>query len=381
MNINSDHISSEQKSWLPPFSANPYKVAFCGYSGSGKTTLISSLTKMLSSVYQIGYYKHYAYSFQMDRPEKDTDRIRQSGVKCVHINDADHYAGINTASADKAAQDHNPADSDIIFIEGFKDSEIPKILFIDQNKKILNEIEAGRFANMLAIVGTEPHITHLPAKVPYFNRDDLDGIKKNLMEHFQSVKDSMRFNGLVLTGGKSARMQKDKALLRYHDQPQFLNCIQLLEPYCDSVFVSCRQEQKSDYQKFSVKQIHDQILNSGPIGGIMTALKCHPHTAWLVVACDLPFLDFKTVEYLIKKRNAFKIATCFIGTHNNFPEPLCTIYEPKSLQRLIRFWSAGCESPGKILAQSNIELLQPVTKKALENINHPEEYEQALKTF
>ena len=59
------------------------EISFCGYSGSGKTTLICTILDELNSEYKIGYIKHDAHNFQMDKPGKDTYEARKSGANTV----------------------------------------------------------------------------------------------------------------------------------------------------------------------------------------------------------------------------------------------------------------------------------------------------------
>ena len=46
---------------------NPMELAFCGFSGSGKTTLLTKLIQSFAHDYQVGYVKHDAHNFDMDK--------------------------------------------------------------------------------------------------------------------------------------------------------------------------------------------------------------------------------------------------------------------------------------------------------------------------
>src|SRR5690606_684836 len=141
-------------------------------------------------------------------------------------------------------------------------------------------------------------------------------------------------NGLVLVGGKSKRMQRDKGLMKWHEKEQRYHIADLLGAVCEEVFLSCRQEQQSqissDYQTLT-----DTFLDLGPYGGILSALRAQPDRAWLVIACDLPLLDANTIHFLIENRNRKFIATTFASPHDGLPEPLITIWEPESYPVLL----------------------------------------------
>lgn len=180
--------------------------------------------------------------------------------------------------------------------------------------------------------------------------------------------------GLVLAGGRSTRMGRDKATLVYRGRPQVDVARELLAGVCASVFVSCRPDQAG----LTGALLHDRYDNIGPLAGILTAMDAHPDKAWLVLACDLPFLDRATLDELIARRDASKPATAFRGRIDGLPEPLCAIYEPKMRERLHAFVREGVTCPRKALIRSEATLLDLPNPFALENANRPEEAERAM---
>ena len=54
-------------------------------------------------------------------------------------------------------------------------------------------------------------------------------------------------NGLVLAGGKSTRMGKDKGQISYHGIPQSTYLYNLLKDICDNTFLSIREDQQNQY--------------------------------------------------------------------------------------------------------------------------------------
>jgi len=188
-------------------------------------------------------------------------------------------------------------------------------------------------------------------------------------------KNSLR--GLILTGGKSLRMKTDKSLLNYHGKSQIEYCADLLLPLCEEVFLSFRPEQKVFYNSINLSKIFDVVSGIGPLGGILSALTRYPDSAWLVLACDLPFVDRNVLENLIVRREPLKIATSYRNA-NGLPEPMCAIYEPHCIAHLLKFLMIGEHCPRKILAHSNIRLIDMPSERCLANVNTPEEYSQAI---
>lgn len=187
--------------------------------------------------------------------------------------------------------------------------------------------------------------------------------------------------GLVLAGGRSTRMQRDKAVLEYQGRCQLERAISLLEGRVVQAFVSVRQEQRGEPTRARFPQIVDLEDGLGPIAGILAAQERLPAAAWIVLACDLPFLDARTIERLIAARAADRAATVFRSTHDGLPEPLCAIYEPSSRAALRAYAASGGKCPRKFLLASNIELLEPSDPRALDNINTPEEFDGAARAL
>ncbi|MBP2617771.1 NTP transferase domain-containing protein [Chryseobacterium jejuense] len=185
-----------------------------------------------------------------------------------------------------------------------------------------------------------------------------------------------KINGLILAGGKSVRMGKAKDLLQWHGKEQRYFAADLLAPFCDEVFISCRQDQLENFNP-DYKALTDTFLNMGPFGGILSALRAQRDKAWLVVACDLPLLDSKSLEFLIQSRDPEKTATTYESPFDGLPEPLITIWEPKSYPLLLQFLGIGNTCPRKVLINSDTLILKPNNPDALMNVNTPEDAEKA----
>jgi molybdenum cofactor guanylyltransferase len=187
--------------------------------------------------------------------------------------------------------------------------------------------------------------------------------------------------GLVLAGGHSSRMQRDKAALRYHGRTQLEWAMSFVEPHVDKAFVSVRADQKDDPTRAQFSLIADTRKGLGPMGGIVAAQANHPDVAWLVIACDLPFLDDETLKVLLAARDPQRPATAFRSSHDGLPEPLCAIWEPGSRQAIDAYVSSGRTCPRKFLIRSDARLIDEPNPRALDNVNTPEEYGTAMSTL
>jgi len=175
-------------------------------------------------------------------------------------------------------------------------------------------------------------------------------------------------------------MGRDKASMEYHGKSQLRHAFDLAKSVCAEVFISCRADQAQDPAFTGLPQIHDRFLGFGPMGGILSALLSRREDAFLVLACDLPFLDTATLARLTALRNSNKTATAYIG-HENLPEPLCAIYEPRAYAEFLVLMSQGIQCPRKALIRSDILTLHPENAHALANINRPEEFQAAMESL
>lgn len=358
---------------------HPYEITISGFSNTGKTTLISSVVKELSKNFKTGYLKHDAHNFKVDYPGKDTALIREAGAVDTLINDQGKFAYLSDKILDQVETSELMKDNDILIIEGHKYSQIPKIVLLGTGSvrdKTIQEIEEGQIKNIIAIV-SEDHAEENPfPEYPYFSRNNTKEVTQFIQDYFKELVPKKIF-GLVLTGGKSERMNKDKGGLKYFEKDQVAHTVDLLTPFCDGVYVSCREDQSEHEFIIDHKQIHDNFPSVGPSSGILSAMHKHPDTAWLVIACDLPYLTSDTISHLLKNRNPFKGATCYLNPTRGWPEPLCSIYEPKLYNKLIQYFGMGKPCPRKVLFNSEVKRLELLNKNDLDNVNTPDEFIKA----
>ncbi len=184
--------------------------------------------------------------------------------------------------------------------------------------------------------------------------------------------------GLILAGGSSTRMHRDKAALRYLGKSQLDRAFELASRHLARVFVSVRAGQAADPTRAQHPLIVDAVEGEGPIVGIRSALAAYPAAAWLVMACDLPFLSDVALSQLLRERDAAGLATAYRSVHDGLPEPLCAIWEPGSAAALASYQATGGSCPRKFLIRQAARLLEPEDPRALDNVNTPEEYAAAL---
>lgn len=272
-------------------------------------------------------------------------------------------------------------DLDLILINGNHETGLQQIVIL--NEKKINSLRK-RWSSLTDVqVILEPHepgvelleikedILKLFPQVTCFKQED----KATWLGWFKSWMSAQKptLHGLVLAGGRSQRMGRDKGMLDYHGLPQREYIRQVLSRIVPNVFISARPGQYEEEETDNL--LTDEFLNLGPYGALLTAFKKYPEVAWLVVAIDMPNVDIQTLDYLVSRRNPSAIATAFINPLDGFPDPTLTIWEPKSYYRLLQFLSLGISCPRKVLINSDTALLSCPEPGWLTNINTPEERE------
>ena len=184
--------------------------------------------------------------------------------------------------------------------------------------------------------------------------------------------------GLVLAGGKSRRMGRDKALLDRGGKSQLAYAVDVLAQCVDRVFVSTRADQKDDQERNRYEQIVDRYHDIGPVAGILSALEEHAEVDWLIVACDLPNIDVATIQLLLNARDGEQPFTAYSSSYDGLPEPLCAVYHSGCIEIVRRFVDDGVNCPRKILIRSDTRLLTQSDPSALDNVNTPDDLQNSI---
>lgn len=273
--------------------------------------------------------------------------------------------------------------TDLTLVNGNHFEASKQIIFIDAKKPLEKKLD--KLKNVVLIIAKDQAIPqyildHFGESLPpILNEKEEDKIIQFIEN--QIIKSKPPLFGLVLSGGKSSRMGRDKANIKYHGElTQIEYTKKILTPFCENIFISLNPNRKiledKDISNFDI--IYDSFLDIGPLSGILSAFKKHPDAAWLTVACDMPFLTEQSIAQLVENRNTTKIATAFKSPENEFPEPLITIWEPKAFPRLLQMLAYGYDCPRKTLINSDIQLIDNQSTNELKNINTIEEFEHSI---
>jgi molybdopterin-guanine dinucleotide biosynthesis protein A/molybdopterin converting factor small subunit len=104
---------------------------------------------------------------------------------------------------------------------------------------------------------------------------------------------------VVLTGGKSSRMGRAKALLPFDDEPLIVHLVRRLKAFFGEVIVVAAPDQA--LPELPAVLVHDEVAYQGPVSGIFHGLKVSTHEVCFVTSCDAPFLNLELIAYLLSQ--------------------------------------------------------------------------------
>lgn len=132
--------------------------------------------------------------------------------------------------------------------------------------------------------------------------------------------------GIILAGGKSSRMGKDKGTLLLDNVMFTQHIINNLMPFVDEIIIVSNDK---NYDQFDCKRIPDNVTNYGPVAGVYTGLKASKTDYNIVISCDSPKVDMDVLNPLLEyKNNKYDIIQY---SHNSRTTPLIALYHKKCL--------------------------------------------------
>lgn len=151
-------------------------ISIMGWSGSGKTTLIEKLIPILHARgLRVGVLKHDGHHFDMDREGKDTWRFSQAGAEVVAIASPWQAAVLEYRRLELADMLDRIRDVDLILVEGYKSSDLPRI---EVHRQATGKPLYEQPTNLLALVTDVPIVTGTPV----FTFDDVEDLAEIIVQ-------------------------------------------------------------------------------------------------------------------------------------------------------------------------------------------------------
>ncbi|WP_430468983.1 bifunctional molybdopterin-guanine dinucleotide biosynthesis adaptor protein MobB/molybdopterin molybdotransferase MoeA [Vibrio alginolyticus] len=164
-------------------------LGFAAYSGTGKTTLLEALLpKLTEAGLRIGMLKHAHHNFDVDKPGKDSYRLRKAGASQMLIASRNRYALMTETPEAEAEFEYlltrfDEDKLDVVLVEGCKNIAFPKIE--------LHREEVGKpwlYPHDDNIIAIASDTAELDSELPQMNINDLDAIAQFVLQYVQDAK-------------------------------------------------------------------------------------------------------------------------------------------------------------------------------------------------
>lgn len=190
----------------------------------------------------------------------------------------------------------------------------------------------------------------------------------------------MKTAAVILAGGMSRRMGRDKAALPFGEETMLSHLVRLYRPYFDVTAVSVNAAGRFD--TYGAREVVDRRPGDGPLAGLEAAFLDTEADLIFLTATDLPLGDPALAQYLMAARGGHD--ACLIRSAQGL-EPLFAVYSSACLGAVRRALEEGRRSMFHMLRQvRTLELsAESLTafdvQRILTNVNNPEDYERVLK--
>lgn len=341
--------------------------AFYGTTCGQIEILAEKIITPLKDQFQIAWvdadHQDKTADFTISKAEK---RIKFLGENT--FNDYDQKANLHPMDIALVNGNHYPAKRQIVVIDSAKEASLLK------RKDQLTHIDAIilKTEDEVVFPFIQEIIDSYDNPPPVYHWAAIDQLVQQLKTYLDAHQVPVK--ALVLAGGASMRMGQDKSQLVYFEDPHELHLAKVCASLGLETYLSKRDFQEEQLYGFPV--LADRFVGLGPFGAICSAFLFDPNAAWLVIACDMPFLDKATLDNLLKQRSPGHFATAVKSAKKEFPEPLVTIYEPKAYPRLLAMLAQGVTCARKMLINSYVHLLELEDDQPLSNVNTREEFEE-----
>jgi molybdopterin-guanine dinucleotide biosynthesis protein B len=294
----------------PPLPA----FGICGWSGAGKTTLLEALIPRLRARgLRVAAVKHDVHGIQLDVAGKDSDRLFRAGAAVALLAPQGIICRIPPSGPDSLTQLLLSLDAyyDVILCEGHKSLRYERKLWLRSRP------------------GEEPPAHAAPIDCALDPGLDRVSIADRCIQQWLDARlRSLPLYAGVLIGGQSCRMGRPKHLLPAGGKTWIENTVQTLSPRVQRVVLLGAGSLPPALH--SLTRLPDVVGKTGPLAGMLAAMRWQPDVAWLFVACDLPWLAAEAVDWLLAQRKPGVWAILPRSGLQQPAEPLFALYEPRS---------------------------------------------------
>jgi molybdopterin-guanine dinucleotide biosynthesis protein MobB len=345
-------------------------LAVCGFSGSGKTTLLeAAIPQLIARGVSVAVVKHDSHGFVVDREGKDSDRFFRAGATVALRGPTEQFFRRSASSALtlEAILSELGRDHDLLLVEGHKDTPLAKLWLGNAESTVPPE-----------------QVTQVQEILPW-NCDRLNLFLELVDQWLPEAWRQRPLLAGLLVGGKSSRMGRPKQLLKFGMSTLGEIAADALSSGLGEADAACGSGLVHSnvivLGAGSLPRALEELIRlpdapglAGPLAGLLAAHRWAPRAAWILAACDHPWLNAAEIRWLVGQRRpgAWAILPRQPDGH---PCPTLALYEPQALTVLER--SLVTHGADKVRMAELFDhprtVIGPQFTRATVNVNTPEE--------
>ncbi len=187
------------------------------------------------------------------------------------------------------------------------------------------------------------------------------------------------YSVLILAGGQSRRMGRNKAFLEWKGRPLIADLIDRFRPISDDVILIAPD--LKPFQGLHARLVPDPSPPVGPLGGLWSGLLGARHEWAFAMACDMPLVDPRVVEWMFEQRG--EADAVVLLDDQGRPEPLHALYRVSCLNAIASALACGQRAMLAFYPAIRVRYLPPSMWRAVDpegrswrNINTPEDWKR-----
>lgn len=182
---------------------------------------------------------------------------------------------------------------------------------------------------------------------------------------------------VIFAGGKSSRMKEDKALLPFGGFDTLAEFqLSRLKKIFKTVYISCKDKSKFDFQANFIEDIKTDTVFA-PTSGFVAIFETIKEDSFFALSVDSPFVSEKEINKIIKADKHSSDAT--VAKTAFGIQTMCGVYHRSLQNRFIDMLKQDNHKLNFLLKSSNTIYVEFENEEAFLNLNHPHEYQAALK--
>lgn len=179
---------------------------------------------------------------------------------------------------------------------------------------------------------------------------------------------------IILAGGKSSRMNRDKKNLKINDSSLFDRVLSQAEKLFQNIIVSSSQNKETKSIRFSI--VNDIYNNRGPLSGILSGLIGSENEKNFIIAADIPELSAELISEMYDFTDEYEIVIAESG--ENKVEPLFGFYNKSTIPVIRKNLSIGKNKILDIFENTTIKIVRMKNTDWYFNLNTEEDYKKYL---